>query len=416
MRVFKAMLIAFLAVPFSILPAVAAGATTPPDQWTSEYAGGANTSTNSGEQLITPSTAPQLTQAWQFSNGATFVAPAIVNGVVYHVANAGNASIPAQFIALSARTGAQLWSTALPTDVWYYRGQTVAGNIALLPFEGLHARGGITAVDLTTHAVLWSRSRPPSTTDPSDDDGTGGPIAVDSGRVYLDAGNSALSAYDINTGALLWQLDPPDGIRGIAAAGGLLYTGGYVSYPGPGLAAYDGATGKQRWTSPYLYGMPVVTGNYVVVPTAQGVAAVAAGGCGQAVCPRIWSAGITDANPQSILIGGATSSTLFVTATLSDNTARLIRLNTTTGARQWTVNLAEPSGEIPIRAGDTVWVMANANAVIGWSATATTSTHLRKISLPSNSYGTTGGLAAASGSLIVDVWPYTLTAYRVPGT
>ena len=60
--------------------------------------------------------------------------------------------------------------------------------------------------------------------------------------------------------------------------------------------------------------------------------------------------------------------------------------------------------------------MANANAVIGWSATATTSTHLRKISLPSNSYGTTGGLAAASGSLIVDVWPYTLTAYRVPGT
>jgi hypothetical protein len=162
--------------------------------------------------------------------------------------------------------------------------------------------------------------------------------------------------------------------------------------------------------------MPVVAGNYVVVPTAQGVAAVAAAGCGQAVCPRSWSAAITDANPQSILIGGATSSTLFVTATLSDNTARLIRLNTTTGARQWTVNLAEPSGEIPIRAGDTVWLMANANAVIGWSATATTSTHLRKIALPGNSYGAVGGLAAASGSLVVDVWPNTLTAYRVPGT
>ena len=146
MRVFKAMLIAFLVVPCSILLAAPAGAATPPDQWTSEYAGGANTSTNSGEQLITSSTAPQLTQAWQFSNGATFVAPAIVNGVVYHVANAGNALVPAQFIALSARTGAQLWSTSLPTDVWYYRGQTIVGNIALLPFEGLHTtrrhRGG----------------------------------------------------------------------------------------------------------------------------------------------------------------------------------------------------------------------------------------------------------------------------------
>ncbi|HEU5270199.1 MAG TPA: PQQ-binding-like beta-propeller repeat protein [Jatrophihabitans sp.] len=407
---------AFLVVLCSVLLAAPAGAATPPDQWTSEYAGGANTSANLGEQLITAATASQLTQAWQTANGADFVAPAIVNGVVYHVINAGNASIPGQFVAVSARTGAQLWSTALPPYAWYYRGQTIAGNIALLPFEGIHELGGITAVDLTSHAVLWSRSRPPSTTNPSNDDGTGGPIAVDSGRVFLNAGNNAISAYDINTGALLWQLDPPDGVRGIAAAGGRLYTGGFPSYPGPGLAVYDGATGKQLWTSPYLYGIPVVVGSYVVVPTAQGVAAVAAAGCGKSVCPRIWSAGITDANPQAILIGGATSSTLFVTATLTDNTARLIRLNTSTGARQWTVNLAQPSGEVPIRAGDTVWVMANANAVIGWSATATTSTHLRKISLPSNSYGAVGGLAAAGGSLVVDVWPYTLTAYRVPGT
>ncbi len=106
----------------------------------------------------------------------------------------------------------------------------------------------------------------------------------------------------------------------------------------------------------------------------------------------------------------------FVTATLLDNTSRLIRLSTSTGVRQWTVNLSRPSGEIPIRAGDTVWLMINANAVRGWSVTATTATPLRTIALPDNSYGTAGGLAAANGSLVVDVWPSTLTAYRVPGT
>jgi outer membrane protein assembly factor BamB len=418
MRMLRTVLTAVLVVPGLVaVGGPAAGATTPPDQWTSEYAGGQNTSTNLGEQAITASTAPRLAQAWQVSTGSSFVAPAIVNGVVYHAVNADNASLPGRFVALSARTGAQLWSTALAPNAQYYRGQTIVGNIALLPFEGWQQLGGITAVDLTTRKVLWSRSRPPSATNPSNDDGGGGPIVVDAGRVYLIASNNALSAYDIKTGAVLWHMEPPDGwVEGTAAAGGRLYTAGSAGSANPGLVAYDGATGKRLWTSPGLYGLPVVVGSKVVVPTYQGVAAVAAAGCGHTTCPRIWSAGIADAEPGTILIGGADPSYVFVTATLAYNASRLIRLNTATGARQWTVNLSRPSGEIPIRAGNTVWLMINANAVRGWSVTATTATPLRTITLPDNSDGVVGGLAAASGSLVVDVWPRTLTAYRVPGT
>lgn len=413
---FRVVLTAVLVV-LGLVAGGSAEAATAPDQWTSEYAGGQNASANLGEQVITAATAPRLTQAWQVTGGSSFVAPAIVNGAVYHAVNADNASLPGRFIARSARSGTQLWSAALAPNAQYYRGQTIVGDIALLPFEGWRQLGGITAVDLTAGKVLWSRSRPPSATNPGNDDGTGGPIVVDSGRVYLNAGNNVLSAYDINTGALLWHIEPPDGwANGVAAAAGRLYTAGYAGAAGPGLVAYDGATGKRLWTSPGLYGSPVVVGDKVLVPSYQGVAAVPAAGCGRTTCPRTWSAGITDANPQSILIGGADPNYLFVTATLLDNTSRLIRLSTSTGVRQWTVNLSKPSGGIPIRVGDTVWLMINANAVRGWSVTATTATPQRTLALPANSYGAVGGLAAANGSLIVDVWPSTLTAYRVPGT
>lgn len=416
MSAVRAVLAAVLLAPLLVWVGSEAAAATVPDQWVSEYAGGQNTSTNAGEQVISAANAPQLSQAWQVASGGTFVAPAIVDGVVYQAVNSANASVAGSFVALSARTGQQLWSIPLEPNAQYYRGQTISGGIALLPFEGWHQLGGITAINLATHQVLWSRSRPPSITNPGNDDGTGGPIVVDSGRVYLIAGNNDLSAYDIQTGALLWHLDPPDGIRGIAAAGGTLYTAGYPSAAGPGLAAYNGAGGSLSWTSPGLDGIPVVVGNTVLAPTAQGVAAVAAAGCGQASCPRLWSAGITNANPQDILIGGADSNTFFVSATLSDNTARLMRFGTATGTRQQTINLAQPSGEIPIRVADTVWLMANSNEVIGWPAGSTSSTPLKRIYLPANSYGTVGGLAAASGSLIVDVWSAGLTAYRVPGT
>lgn len=416
-RALRSALTAVLLAPLLVVSSggSAAAATAAPDQWLSEYAGGQNTSTNAGEQLIGTATAAKLAQAWQVTNGGTFVAPAIVNGVVYQAVNSGDGTVTSSFVALSAKTGQQLWSTLLEPTARYYRGQTIVGNVALLPFEGWHELGGITAVDLTTHRVLWSRSRPQSTTDPSSDDGTGGPIVADSGRVYLIAGDNDLSAYDIQTGGLLWHLDPSVSIRGFAAAGGRLYTGGYPNYPGPGLTTYDGATGAQLWTSPGLYGIPVAVGNTLLVPTAGGVAAVAAAGCGQAVCPRLWSAGIADAYSESILIGGADQNTFYATASLVDRTARLIRFSTTTGARQQTINLAEPSSEIPIRVADTVWLMANADEVIGWSATGTSSTPLRRLYLPSNAEGVAGGLAAASGSLVVDVWASGLVGYRVPG-
>lgn len=396
---------------------VAGALAAPPDVWASEYAGVGGPSSNEGEHLLSAASVPRLATAWQQATPGGFVAPAIVNGVVYHAANVDDAGNHGELVASSAKTGARLWSVALPANAKYYRGQTVVGNLVVLPFEGWQQLGGITAVSITTRKVVWSRTRPASA-DPRNDDGTGGPIVVDSGRVYLDAGNDALSAYNVTTGALLWHMNPSSGwVQGMAAAGGLLYTAGQAgASQDPGLIVYNGATGKLAWKSPNLVGIPVVVGGRVVVPSYQGVAGLAATGCGHTTCTPLWSTSLPDSEPGQILLGAADAHTIFVAASFSDRTSRVERLSVATGKLQWSAKLSVLSVGVPIRAGNTVWVSADGDALLCWSVTATTGTPLRRIAETSNMYGVVQGLAAAAGSLVVESWPDTLTAYRVPGT
>lgn len=343
---------------------------------------------------------------------ASLVAPAVVGRVLYRAVNPDNANDHATFVAASARTGARLWSVTLP-ESQYYRGQSVADGISVLPFEGWHKLAGVTAVDLSTHKLLWSRSRPASAN--GNNDGTGGPIAVDSGRVHLLAGDDNLSAYNLKSGALLWHRDPAYHVQAIAAGGGRLYTGGSYSGAGPGLIAYDGATGQQQWTTG-LYGQPVIVGSLVPADYGTGLGAVPAAGCGAATCNRIWTKTF-GAAPGSIAIGAATASSFYLAyTTTSNSTGRLMRIATSNGAVQWTYANPQPFGDAPIRAGGTVWIQTALHTVKGWSVAATGTAALKTITLPSTDNGVAGGLADANGSLLVDIFAGTLTAYRIPGS
>lgn len=414
-RLFAGVLTAVAMSVAVTVPGAAVAATTPPDVWSSDAAGGGHTYANTGETAISSTSAAKLKAAWKTTNGSSFVAPAVVGGVAYHAINPGNANDQSTVVASSVRTGARLWSVSLPESE-YYRGQSVSGGVAVLPFEGWHRLGGVTAVDLSTHKVLWSRSRPASTIDPGNDDGTGGPVAVDSGNAYLLAGNNDLTAYNLKTGALLWHLDPSAGVKAIAAGGGRLYTGGYPSGGGPGLVAYNGSTGKKEWTAPGLYGQPAVDGSVVLAPTYQGVGSVAAAGCAASTCKLTWSESF-GAQPDSIVIGAATPTTFFVAfEPTSSDTGRLKRISTTTGTVQWTYRTPQPLGQVPIRAGNTVWVLTDIHTVKGWSVSTTASAALKTITLPSADDGVVGGIADAGGSLLVDIFAGDLTAYRIPGS
>src|SRR5215472_18535266 len=76
--------------------------------WPTYLNNGARTGFNSAETVITPASAPQLTQLWADSgSGAISAEPVQVNGVVYYGSWNGHEN------AVKASTGAALWSRFL---------------------------------------------------------------------------------------------------------------------------------------------------------------------------------------------------------------------------------------------------------------------------------------------------------------
>jgi polyvinyl alcohol dehydrogenase (cytochrome) len=79
-----------------------------PGDWPTYLDNGARTGYNGAETIITPSTAPNLTQLWTDTAGGSISAePIQVGGVVYYGSWDGNEH------AVVAATGTQLWSANL---------------------------------------------------------------------------------------------------------------------------------------------------------------------------------------------------------------------------------------------------------------------------------------------------------------
>jgi hypothetical protein len=109
---------------------------------------------------------------------------------------------------------------------------------------------------------------------------------------------------------------------------------------------------------------------------------------------------------------------VFVTATVftpSFYAGKLLRLSASTGAVQWSSTTA-PFLNYPVRVANTVWVIANGDTLLGWSASATQAAPLRSLKEAVDAQGIVQGIAGASGTLMVQKWPDLLTGYRVPGT
>ena len=69
---------------------------------------------------------------------------------------------------------------------------------------------------------------------------------IGGGRVFINADDGRLVAFDLHDGRKLWEFAGSEGMRGApAVAGGLVYTGGGVA---GGIHALDAATGELQWT------------------------------------------------------------------------------------------------------------------------------------------------------------------------
>ena len=399
------------ALALAVVAGPVSGATAAPvDAWTSEFGGAGNATNNPGESVITPKNAPQLTQAWSANVYAgAHVAPAVVDGVAYHVVNPSNTNDPSTLTGTDVRTGATLGTASLPGKATYHRGLTVVDGVVVLPFDGAGRPGGVLAFDVASRTIRWTWSLPASSV-PGTDNRTTGQLTVDGGRVYVSGAGNTVNALRLSDGAPLWTLPSTSTVvRGMTAANGVVYTGG-----NGGVIAYSGATGQRLWSAPGQ-GAPVVAGGRVFSADGSSVVAVSATGCGQATCPALWrrDVGLTWSG---INVGGANAATLFLTYTRGDGRSGVIeRLAAGTGALQWSAPLDPGAGQ-PVRAGNTVWLIANAKSLVGFSATATGTKPLRVLTEPVDRQGALQGIAVSGGTVLVQSWPAYLTGYRVPGT
>lgn len=409
------------------------------DSWPSDTAGGANTSYNAGEVVLTPAGAGRAQLAWSArSSAGSFTAPTVVNGKVFRVDSTSSASTTSPFEVRSARTGALLWSIPLPDLAFYEQGVTVdaAKGLAVVSFKGSGRPDGVLAVDLIRQRIAWRQYLPADRHWFAWDPRGASPAVSDGSRVYVSGADNAVNAFRLSDGARLWTVPLPLRAEttlhthyGTAVAGGLLYVG-----TSQGLRVHDAVTGRRVWTAAAA-GYPVVAGSRVFVARAGGVTAVSASGCGAGTCPALWHRELGPSEtwapgwlPTAPKIGGASSTSLFATyhddpgGDGLDERGVLVRLSAATGAVVWSASTLEDPG-FPARGGDTVWLIASpgpngegVRSLVAYPASGRGTDPVFRYEMPFGDRGFQGGVAVSGGSAVVQQWAASMRGFRIPGT
>ncbi len=304
---------------------------------------------------------------------------------------------------------------------------SVEGDVAVLAYQGYQKRAGVTAVNLRTHRVIWNRALPPLPADYSWlDDSLPGQLVADATRVYITGGSTNLTAFRLGDGGLLWSkpMSAPFRATSVAVADGVVYGGGTEADRGV-LTAFSATTGNKLWSAP-SGGLPVVAGGRVfsLNHTATGIAAFAAGGCGKSICPPLWNREIPDLSHRSLRLGGANGTTLFAAWAVSAEKSTVARFSAATGALLWSAPAGTYVVGPPVRGGDVLWVLTAGPATTAgqeyrlkaFAATGSNKSPLRTILQPYGVGNADQDLAVGAGTVFVQSWPSTLSAYRVPGT
>lgn len=131
---------------------------------------------------------------------------------------------------------------------------------------GVLRRAGVHAVDLQTGADRWFLACP---------DITYGPTVTDD-MVYFATSARELIAAGRDDATIRWRVSAPRSVfQAPTVAGGILLV---RSHKGE-LAAFDAATGVQRWSASYPgtgfdLQAPLVLGDHVIIPYAKGLASI----------------------------------------------------------------------------------------------------------------------------------------------
>jgi outer membrane protein assembly factor BamB len=249
------------------------------------------------------------------------------------------------------------WSADAGTGSSFY-GKLTASPIV---YDGkvftLDAAGTVTAFNTGGGAAAWRAATTPQ--GEKDQEGFGGGLAADGGRIYAGTGFGQVVALDARTGKKLWEKAVGAPVRSSPTAAGerlfVLTTEGAVY-------CLSGADGAEQWNfrgnaeraSILSNASPAVEGDVVVVPFPSGdiVALRAADG------KPLWSDSLARTRTASSLTAMSDAARPAIdggTVFAVGHAGRMIAVSYKTGERLW--SLTVPSIQAPYVAGESVFVV-----------------------------------------------------------
>lgn len=249
------------------------------------------------------------------------------------------------------------WSANVGTGSSFY-GKLTASPIV---YDGkvftLDAAGRVTALSASGGGVAWKTSTTPP--NEKDQEGFGGGLAADGGRVYAATGFGLVMALDAKAGKKLWEKNLGSPVRASPTAAGervfVVTKEGQVFC----LSGSDGAElwnfqGQSERASILVNTSPAVDGDTVVVPYPTGDVVALRVSTGQPV----WSESLARSRTASSLgamSDAARPAMIGGVVYVAGHAGRMVATGQKTGERLWSLTVA--SIQQPWVAGDSVFVV-----------------------------------------------------------
>jgi len=256
------------------------------------------------------------------------------------------------------------WSADAGTGSSFYGKLTASPIVYDAKVFTLDAAGTVTAFNTAGGAAAWRTSTTPQ--GEKDQEGFGGGLAADAGRIYAGTGFGLVVALDARSGKKLWEKAVGAPVRSSPTAAGervfvLTTEGAVYCLSGPDGSELWNFRGNAERASILSNASPAVEGDVVVVPFPSGdiVALRTADG------KVLWSDSLARTRTASSLTAMSDAARPAIdggTVFAIGHAGRMIAVSYKTGERLW--SLTVPSIQAPYVAGDSVFVVDTGGQVM----------------------------------------------------
>lgn len=256
-----------------------------------------------------------------------------------------------------AGAGKSAWSADAGTGSSFYGRLTASPIVYDQKVYTLDAAGQVSAFAASGGAAVWRAS----TTPPNEkaQEGFGGGLAADGGRIYAGTGYGYVVAFDARTGSKLWEKNVESPVRTSPTAAAERV---FVMTKEGLVYCLSGSDGSELWVfrgmaeraSMLSNASPAVEGDIVVVPYPTGELIALSVSAGRPV----WSESLARARTASSMAAMSDTSRPAIdggTVFAVGHAGRMVATTQNTGERVW--SLTVPSNQAPWVAGESVFVV-----------------------------------------------------------